>query len=83
MPFLMGIMQFHYTFDCIPYAQVWYREQTGTVEPVYCGHLGTNQKLPDCKGVLIFQVRLYDKALSVWIMQVSLFLSVLIFKCPD
>ena len=28
--------------------------------PVYYGHLGT-KKCPDYQGVLIFQVRLYDK----------------------
>ena len=33
-----------------------------TVEPVYYGHLGTNQRCPDYQGVLIFQVSLYDKA---------------------
>ena len=34
-----------------------------TVEPVYYyGHLGTNQKCPDYLGVLLFQVRLYEKA---------------------
>ena len=32
-----------------------------TVEPVYYGHL-TNHKFPDYQGVLIFQVRLYNKA---------------------
>ena len=32
-----------------------------TVEPVYFGHLGTNQKCPDYQGVLIFQVILDDK----------------------
>ena len=30
------------------------------MEPVYCGHLGTNQKRPDYQGVLIFQVCLHD-----------------------
>ena len=52
-----------------------------TVEPVYYGHLGTNQRR---LGVLIFQVSLCDKVapfetittVSVWIMQVSLFSSV-------
>ena len=61
------------------------------VKPVYYGHLGTNQKYPDYQGVLIFQVSLYDKApfrtttKSVWIMQVSLFSSVLInrFHCSN
>ena len=33
-----------------------------TVEPMYYGHLGTNQKYPDNQGVLIFQVSLYDRA---------------------
>ena len=35
---------------------------TSTVEPVYYGHFGTNQRHPDYQGVLIFQVSLYDKA---------------------
>ena len=56
------------------------------MEPVYCRHLGTNKKFSDYQGVLIFQFRLYDKApfgtitsyISVWIIQVSLFSSVLI-----
>ena len=34
-----------------------------TVEPVYYGHLGTNQKCPDYQGVLIFQVSLCTKGL--------------------
>ena len=33
-----------------------------TVEPMYYGHLGTNKKCHDYRGVLIFQVGLYDKA---------------------
>ena len=47
------------------------------VEPVYYGHLGTNDKSPDYQGILIFHVSLYDIApfgtitISVWIMQVS------------
>jgi len=32
---------------------------TGTVKPVYSGHLGTSQKYPDYQGVLIFQVSLH------------------------
>ena len=56
---------------------IWY-----TVEPVYYGHLGTTKKCPDYQGVLIFQVSLYEKhhlgpQLSMWIIQVSLFSSVL------
>ena len=31
-----------------------------TVEPVYYGHLGTDQRCPDYQGVLIFQVSLYE-----------------------
>ena len=62
---------------------------TYTVEPVHYGHLRTNIKCPDYQGVLIFQVSLSDKAsfetitLSVEIMQMSLFSSVLInrFHC--
>ena len=34
--------------------------QCNTVEPVYYGHLGTNQRCPDYQGLLIFQVSLYD-----------------------
>ena len=55
---------------------------THTVEPVYYGHLGTDKECPDYQGVLIFQVSLPDKVpfgtITVWIMQVSLFSSVLI-----
>ena len=49
-----------------------------TVEPVYYGHLGTNQKCPDYQEVLIFQVISCDLGPqpSVWMMQVFL------FKCP-
>ena len=49
--------------------------------------LGPTKKCPDYQDVLILQVSLCDKApfgaISVWIMQVSLFLSVLInrFHC--
>ena len=68
---------------------VTFKMQIPTVELVYCGHLGTNKKCPDYQGVLIFQVSLYDKApigtvtISVWIIRVSLFSSVLInrFHC--
>ena len=31
-----------------------------TVEPVYYGHLETNQTYPNYQGVLIFQVILYN-----------------------
>ena len=62
-----------------------------TVAPVYYMDtlIGTSKKCPDYQGVLIFQVSLYDKApfgtitISVWIMQVFIFSSVLInmFHC--
>ena len=43
-----------------------YTEQSNinlyTVEPVYYGHFGTNEKDPDYQGVLIFQVSTYVKA---------------------
>ena len=51
-----------------------------TVEPVYYGHLGTNQK---CQGVLIFQVGLCEKAPFGTITKYVDYTSVLIFKCPD
>ena len=63
---------------------LWYKllEKRYTVEPVYNGHIGTNHKCPDFQGVLIFQVSLCNKApfgtITKWIMQVSLFSSVLI-----
>ena len=50
------------------------------------------QKCPDCKGILIFQIILYEKVpfrtyciLRVWIMQVSIFSSVQInrFQCSE
>ena len=52
-----------------------------TVEPVYYGHLGTNQKYPDYQGVLIFQVNLHDKA--QFGTKCVDYAGVLIFKCPD
>ena len=54
-----------------------------TVEPVYCGHLGTNKKCPDYQGVLIFQVSLYDKTSFGTITKCVDYASVLIFECPD
>ena len=38
---------------------------THTLEPVYYGHLGTNQKCPGYQDVLILQVILYDKELNL------------------
>ena len=54
-----------------------------TVEPVYYGHLGTNQKCPDYQGVQIFQVCLYDKAPFGTITKCVDYTGVPIFKCPD
>ena len=54
-----------------------------TVEPVYYGHLGTNQRCPDYQGVLIFQVSLYDKPLFGTIARCPDYAGVHIFKCPD
>ena len=54
-----------------------------TVEPVYYGHLGTNQRCPDYQGVLIFQVGLYDKAPFGTIARCPDYAGVHIFKCPD
>ena len=54
-----------------------------TVEPVYYGHLGTNQRCPDYQGVLIFQVSLYDKAPFGTIARCPDYAVVHIFKCPD
>ena len=54
-----------------------------TVEPVYYGHLGTNQRCPDYQGVLIFQVSLYDKAPFGTIARCPDYAGVHIFKCPD
>ena len=54
-----------------------------TVEPVYYGHLGTNQRCPDNQGVLIFQVSLYDKAPFGTIARRPDYAGVHIFKCPD
>ena len=54
-----------------------------TVEPVYYGHLGTNQKCPDYPDVLVFQVSLYDKAPFGTIAKCVDYAGVLIFKCPD
>ena len=54
-----------------------------TVEPVYYGHLGTNEKYPDYQGVLIIQVSLYDKAPFGTITRYVDYAGVLIFKCLD
>ena len=54
-----------------------------TVEPVYYGHLGTNQRCPDYQGVLIFQVSLFDKAPFRTIARCPDYAGVHIFKCPD
>ena len=54
-----------------------------TVEPVYYGHLGTNQRYPDYQSVLIFQVSLYDKAPFGTIARCPDYAGVHIFKCPD
>ena len=58
------------------------------MEPVYYGHLGTNQRCPTIKvseyqGVLIFQVSLYDKAPFGTIARRPDYAGVHIFKCPD
>ena len=53
------------------------------MEPVYYGHLGSNQKCPDYQGVLIVQVSLYDKAPFRTITKCLDYAGVLIFKCPD
>ena len=58
-----------------------YKEST--VEPVYYGHLGTNQRCPDYQGVLIFQVSLYDKAPFGTIARCPGYAGIHIFKCPD
>ena len=60
-----------------------FNKHVATVEPVYCGHLGSNKKYPDYQGVLIFQVTLYDKAPFRTITQCVDYAGVLIFKCPD
>ena len=60
-----------------------YRYSTITVEPVYYGHLGTNQRCPDYQGVLIFQISLYDKAPFGTIARCPDYAGVHIFKCPD
>ena len=54
-----------------------------TVEPVYYGHLGTNQRCPDYQVVLIFQLSLYDKAPFGTIARCPDYEGVHIFKCPD
>ena len=59
------------------------RLNCATVEPVYYGHLGTNQRCPDYQGVLIFQVSVYDKAPFGTIARCPDYAGVHIFKCPD
>ena len=54
-----------------------------TMEPVYCGHLGTSQKCSDYQGVLIFQVSLHDNVSFGTTARCVDYAGVLIFKCPD
>ena len=70
--------------------QPWYTKQRVgyTVEPVYYGYLGTNQKCPDYQGVrfsrsVYMMIYHLGPQLGMWIMQVSTFSSVLInrFHC--
>ena len=53
-----------------------------TVLLVYYGHLGTNQTCPDCQGILILQVILYDKVSFGTSTKCVDYAGVLIFKCP-
>ena len=53
------------------------------MEPVYYGHLRTNQKCPGYQGVLIFQVSLYEKAPFGTITKCVDYTGVHIFKFPD
>ena len=48
---------------------------------MYYGHLGTNHKCPNYQGVLIFQVTLYDKAVTIT--KYIDYPGVLIFKCSN
>ena len=64
------------------YIHDWYTP-IRAVEPVYYGHLGTNQSCPDYQGVLIFQVSLYDKAPFGTIARCPDYAGVHIFKCPN
>ena len=63
--------------------EVWNHTYIHTMEPVYYGHLGTNQRCPDYQGVLIFQVSLYDKAPFGTIARCPDYAGAHIFKCPD
>ena len=56
-----------------------------TVELVYHGHLGTTKNCPGYQGVLIFQIRLYDKApFGTTTRCVAMdYAGVLICKCTD
>ena len=54
-----------------------------TVEPVYYGHLGTNQRCPDYQGVLIFQVNLHDNVSFGTTARCVDYAGVHIFNCPD
>ena len=52
------------------------------MEPVYYGHLGTDQKCPNYQGVLFYQVILYDKVPFGTSTKCVNYAGVLIFKCP-
>ena len=56
---------------------------SSVVEPVYYGHLGTSQKCPDYRGVLIFQVSLHDSVSFGTTARCVDYAGVHIFKCPD
>ena len=53
------------------------------MKPVYSGHLGTSQKCPDYRGVLIFQVGLHVIGYFWTITKCPDYGGVLIFKGPD
>ena len=56
---------------------------TGTVKPVYSGHLGTSLKCSDYQGVLIFQVSLHVNGYFGTITKSPDYGVVPIFKGPD
>ena len=60
---------------------VLYDVKLVTVEPAYYGYLGTNQKSPNYRGVLIFQIILYCKTQFGTSTKYLNYAGVLIFEC--
>ena len=63
---------------------IYYVAESGVVEPMYCGRIGTIHKCPDYQVVLIIQLSLHAKATFMTITKsvYADYAGVLNFKCP-